>query len=50
MKKLIEEKDGKLYYYGYCLEDLAKRFGTHLTITFLDVIKDRILSIKSNSL
>ena len=46
MKKLIEEKDGKLYYYGYCLADLAKRFGTPLTITFLDVIKDRILSLK----
>ena len=46
MKKLIEEKDGKLYYNGYCLVDLAKRFGTPLTITFLDVIKERILSLK----
>ena len=48
MKKLIEEKDGKLYYYGYCLADLAKRFGTPLTITFLDVIKDHILSLKES--
>ena len=46
MKQLVEEKDGKLYYNGYCLVDLAKRFGTPLTITFLDVIKERILSLK----
>ena len=46
MKQLVEEKDGKLYYNGYCLVDLAKRFGTPLTITFLDIIKERILSLK----
>ena len=46
MKDLIEEKDGKLYYAGYCLADLARRFGTPLTITFLDVIKERILLLK----
>ena len=46
MKNLVEEKDGKLYYNGYCLVDLAKRFGTPLTITFLDIIKERILSLK----
>ena len=46
MKQLIEEKDGKLYYNGYSLVDLAKRFGTPLTITFLDIIKERILSLK----
>ena len=46
MKKLIEEKDGKLYYNDYCLVDLAKKFGTPLSITFLDVIKDRILSLQ----
>ena len=46
MKKLVEEKDGKLYYNGYCLVDLAKRFGTPLTVTFLDIIKERILSLK----
>ena len=46
MKKLIEEKDGNLYYNGYCLVDLAKRFGTPLTVTFLDIIKERILSLK----
>ncbi|MCR5462353.1 MAG: hypothetical protein K6E87_04725 [bacterium] len=46
MKKLIEEKDGNLYYNDYCLVDLAKKFGTPLSITFLDVIKDRILSLQ----
>ncbi len=46
MKQLVEEKDGKLYYNGYCLVDLAKRFGTPLTVTFLDIIKERILSLK----
>ncbi len=46
MKQLIEEKDGKLFYNGYSLVDLAKRFGTPLTITFLDIIKERILSLK----
>ena len=46
MKRLVEEKDGKLYYNGYCLVDLAKRFGTPLTVTFLDIIKERILSLK----
>ncbi|MCR4897733.1 MAG: hypothetical protein K5892_00755 [Acholeplasmatales bacterium] len=46
MKQLVEEKDGKLYYNGYSLVDLAKRFGTPLTITFLDIIKERILSLK----
>ena len=46
MKNLVEEKDGKLYYNGYCLVDLAKKFGTPLTITFLDIIKERILSLK----
>ena len=46
MKNLVEEKDGKLYYNGYCLIDLAKKFGTPLTVTFLDIIKERILSLK----
>ncbi len=43
---LEEIKDGKLYYNGVCLEDLAIKYKTPLKITFLDVIKNRVTSLK----
>ena len=38
MKKLREIKGNELYYNGFNLKDLAKKYGTPLKITFLDVI------------
>ena len=46
MKKLREIKGNELYYNGFNLKDLAKKYGTPLKITFLDVIKEHILSLK----
>ena len=40
-------KDGILYYNGYNLLDLAKKYGTPLKITFLDVIKEHVLLLKN---
>lgn len=48
MKILKEEKNGLLYYNGYNLLDLAKKYGTPLKITFLDVIKEHITSLKQS--
>ena len=47
MKRLKEIKDNQLYYNGYSLKDLAIKYGTPLKITFLDVIKDHVLSLKN---
>lgn len=46
MKKLREVINGELYYNGYNLTNLAKEYGTPLKITFLDVIKEHISSLK----
>lgn len=46
MKKLRDVKNGELYYNGYNLTELAKRYGTPLKITFLDVITEHITSLK----
>lgn len=46
MGKLEEVKNGDLYYYGYNLHEIAKKFGTPLKVTFLDLIKDRVLNLK----
>ena len=48
MTKLLEEKEGQLYYAGYNLYNLAKKYGTPLKITFLDVIKMRIRNLKES--
>ena len=46
MKRLREIKNNELYYNGYNLKDLAKKYGTPLKVTFLDVIKEHITSLK----
>lgn len=46
--KLIETIDNELYYNGLNLKDLAIRFGTPLKITFLDVIKERVKTLKKS--
>ena len=48
MKILKEEKNGTLYYNDYNLLDLAKKYGTPLKVTFLDVIKEHIVSLKNS--
>lgn len=48
MKKLREFKNGELFYNGYSLTSLAKKYGTPLKITFLDVIKEHIISLKQS--
>jgi len=47
MKKLKEIKNGNYYYNGYCLKDLAIKYGTPLKVTFLDVIDEHIKSLKN---
>ena len=47
MKKLREIKNGELYYNGYNLTALAKEYGTPLKITFLDIIREHIDSLKT---
>ncbi len=46
MKKTIQE-NGNIIYNGCCLKDIANKYGTPLKITFLDVIKKRILELKN---
>lgn len=46
MKKIIEE-NGSVVYNGVCLKDVVKRYGTPLKITFLDIIKKRIIGLKN---
>lgn len=48
MEKLIQAKNNEIYYYGHSLTDLAKKYGTPLKITFLDVIKNRIMELKNS--
>ena len=47
MDKLLKEVNGDLYYYGYNLKELARKYKTPLKITFLDIIRDRVLSLKN---
>lgn len=46
--KLIETKNGVIYYNGISLLDLAKEFQTPLKVTFLDVIKGRVELLKDS--
>ncbi|MBP5343391.1 hypothetical protein J6Y73_05645 [bacterium] len=46
MNNLVEVKDGELFYNGFSLKKLAIEYGTPLKITFLDIIKERITSLK----
>ena len=46
-KKDIQIIDGKMYYFGYNLEELANKYQTPLRITFLDIIKERVLNLKN---
>ncbi len=46
MEKLLKEENGELFYFGYNLKDLAIKYGTPLKITFLDIIKNRVLELK----
>lgn len=46
MKKEIEIKNEQLYYYNENLKSLAEKYGTPLKVTFLDLIKERIVSLK----
>ena len=48
MKKVKEIKNNELFYNGYSLKDLARTYGTPLKITFLDLIKDHIVSLKDS--
>ena len=48
MKKLIQEKNNELCYYGFSLKDLAAKYGTPLKITFLGIIKNRICELKES--
>ncbi len=48
MKILREIKNNELYYNGFNLKTLAKKYGTPLKVTFLDVIKEHITSLKAD--
>ncbi len=48
MKTLREIKNNELYYNGFNLKELAKKYGTPLKITFLDIIKEHITSLKAD--
>ncbi|MBO7085794.1 MAG: hypothetical protein J6W25_01625 [Bacilli bacterium] len=48
MKRLKEIKNNELFYNGYSLTALARKYGTPLKITFLDVIKNHIVSLKAS--
>ena len=48
MKRIKEIKNNELFYNGYSLTALARKYGTPLKITFLDVIKDHIVSLKAS--
>lgn len=39
--------NGDLYYYGYNLKELAIKLGTPLRISFLDIIKERVVTLKN---
>ena len=48
MEKLKEYKNGKLYYNGYDLEEIALKEHTPLKITFLDIIRKRVQLLKES--
>ncbi|MBR4237597.1 hypothetical protein IKQ02_04095 [bacterium] len=48
MDKLVEVKNGELFYNGYSLKELAKKYDTPLKVTFLDLIKARITTLKDS--
>ena len=47
MNKFLTEKNGELYYYGFNLKEIARNYKTPLKITFLDIIKDRVIELKN---
>lgn len=47
MIKLLDEKNGHLIYHGHDLYDIAKKEGTPLKICFLDIIEERINTLKN---
>ena len=46
MKKEIKLQNNELFYNGYSLTNLAKKYGTPLRVSFLGVIKDHVLELK----
>ena len=46
MKKEIVLKNNELFYNGYSLTNLAKKYGTPLRVSFLGVIKDHVTELK----
>ena len=46
MKKEIKVKNEQLYYNNVNLNSLAEKYGTPLKVTFLDLIKERVVSLK----
>ncbi len=46
MDKLLKVKNNEIEYFGHNLTNLAKKHGTPLKITFLDIIKERVLGLK----
>lgn len=48
MKKEIKIENGKLIYNSVVLENIAKKYGTPLRITFLDVIKEHVETLKKS--
>lgn len=46
MKKEIKVKNEQLYYNNVNLNSLAQKYGTPLKVTFLDLIKERVVSLK----
>lgn len=47
MKSIVDVKNGELYYCGLNLKSVATKYGTPLKITFLDLIKERAITLKS---
>ncbi len=48
MKELIKQIEDKIYYNDYDLSKLALKYGTPLKITFLDIIKEHVISLKES--
>lgn len=48
MNKLFDVKDGKLFYAGFDLVKIAEEYQTPLKICFLDLIKERVETLKSS--
>ncbi len=45
-KKEIELRNNELFYNGFSLTNLAKKYGTPLRVSFLGVIKDHVTELK----